>query len=210
VSIAVTPIVEPNIPVDAAPFFSCLINSKGNVNNDGASIINGAICGESSVNGFPPGTALAIHNGDETATNDLVNTQNVYDYVFNQCANVFPLAGPVANVVLTPGTYCFSGATTFGGTVTLQGDGDGGVFYIVIDGGLTTLAGSSIVLDGAAPTDVFFAASGQTTLGDSTLFQGILINDQSILTIGTGVTVIGTVKNLGASLSIGEVTASAP
>ncbi|MGQ3888683.1 ice-binding family protein [Legionella sp. CNM-1927-20] len=210
----VTPIVEPDVPgvVFTTPFFSCLLNSKAALTSSNTptnSIVLGGVCSGAQVNGFTvPGTALAIHNNDAVANADLADTAALNTSLRALCP-AFPLAGPITGTFISgSGPHCFTGATDLTGQVVISGPGN---HFFIVEEGLNIAPGAQVILvNGATPANVFFSTSGQTTFGDGSFFQGILIGEQANLTIGSGVTVRGAVKNLGASFNIGQVTVSAP
>ncbi|STX50843.1 Protein of uncharacterised function (DUF3494) [Legionella busanensis] len=209
-TVAVTPIVEPVLPGIAfiQPYYTCLINAQAAVssaNEGGPSVVSGAVCSNAEVNGFPIGVAAQVNEGAPIASADLENAALANTFLRGLCPE-FPIAGPITGV-FTPGVYCLS-SSELSGQVVLSGPGS---YFFVTEAGLATADGSQIVLvNGAIANNIFFSTSGQTTLGNNSLFQGNLINEQSNLRIGTGVTIVGSVKNLGANLTIRRVTAIAP
>jgi hypothetical protein len=206
ISVAVTAIVEPPIAGLSALFYNCLITGTASVGNTGASIVNGGVCSDSSVVGFPPGVALAINENNAVVAADLADVATVNTFLRALCP-VFPPAVPTLSGVIGPGTYCLGGSPELTNLV-LSGAGN---YFFVTEAGFTTAENSSVTLiNGALASNVLFSTSGQTTIGNGTLINGILIAEQASLNIGSGVVVNGAIKSLGAAVTIDQIVASAP
>ena len=139
---------------------------------------------------------------DQTAAVDTALTAaglaaNAY---YNEALNlpgVDPGGDLSAAGVLTPGVYYHNGNTTLSaGDLTLTGAGD---YLIVIDGDLTTTAGSDLLLaGGAAPANVYLVVNGNVTIGGSQLNAEVIAN-------GNITTSTGTVVN-GKLIAAGTIT----
>ena len=108
----------------------------------------------------------------------------------------------------TPGVYCTTGDTSIGaGGITLSGNG---VYIFKIDGALTTVAKSGIVLsNGAQASDVSWVPTAATTLGANTQFAGIIL-DASGVTVSHNVSITGKVLAFGGTVSTDSDTITVP
>src|SRR5579864_6600514 len=93
--------------------------------------------------------------------------------------------------VYTPGVYCVTGAASIGPTgITLSGNG---IYIFQIDGALTTVETSNVIMsNGAQAANIFWTPTGATTLGANSHFAGIIL-DASGVTISNNVSMIGKV-----------------
>ncbi len=99
---------------------------------------------------------------------------------------------------LTPGVYCIGGAASIVNYLTLSGDG---TYIFRISGTLDASMFSTVALLGGAKADkVFWVPAGGTTLGDSSIFAGIILSNAAI-------TLDGAIMD-GRVLSNGAVTTS--
>jgi hypothetical protein len=94
--------------------------------------------------------------------------------------------GVAGDATLAPGVYSFSTSVTAGliGTLTLAGGGDLHPLWIFqIGRDLTTAAFSSVVVTGAgaAAAGVYWVTGTQTTLGNSSTFQGNVFAGSSVV-----------------------------
>jgi hypothetical protein len=113
--------------------------------------------------------------------------------------------GPVG--VYTSGVYCVSGAASIGTAgITLSGSG---TFIFKINGALTSVANSTVVLSGVSACDVFWTPTAATTLGANSLFAGTDL-DASGITIGSTVTWAGRALAYGGTVSTNIDTITTP
>src|SRR5579885_737908 len=110
--------------------------------------------------------------------------------------------------VYTPGVYCTTGATSIGSAgITLSGNG---IYIFKIDGALTTVANSNVVLtNGAKASIVFWVPTAATTLGANTQFAGTIL-DASGVTISNNVSILGKVLAFGGTVSTSADTITVP
>jgi len=100
-------------------------------------------------------------------------------------------AGNIGGLTLSPGLYKWTtGVTIPASGVTLSG-GPTSVWIFQIAGTLTTGSGATVTLTGGAlPQNVFWQVAGQTTLGTSSNFKGIIL-DATEIALNSGATVTG-------------------
>ncbi len=98
-----------------------------------------------------------------------------------------------------PGVYCFGGAVTITGTLTLNGSG---LYLFRTAMTLGTAANSIVALtNGATAGNLFFVPSGPAVVGVNSVFKGTLLTGSASITIGDNTTLVS-----GRALSGGAVT----
>ena len=99
-------------------------------------------------------------------------------------------AGDLSGQTLYPGTYYWSSAVLINGGVTLAGDSNA-VWIFQIAQTLNVGSGAIVTLSGGArPQNIFWQVAGQTTLGTTSQFKGIIL-DQTAVVIQTGASLVG-------------------
>lgn len=79
-----------------------------------------------------------------------------------------------------------------------------------MDGTLGTTNGDHVALtNGALASDVFWTATGATTLAANTAFKGTIIDDAGI-TINNGATLIGRALSQGGTVTTDRATITVP
>ena len=148
--------------------------------------------------GFDQNTALASINGQACTSLGgaavALNTINLGSGV-----GVFP-----------PGCYSSGGAMSIAaGTVTLNGPG----VYIFRSGGTLSSANNTnvAVTGGACESDVFWAATGATTLGANTSFRGTIFDGiANAVTVGTTTAIVGRIISAGGIVNLNTDTVTRP
>ncbi|MFL6709822.1 MAG: ice-binding family protein [Massilia sp.] len=107
----------------------------------------------------------------------------------------------LGGLVLPPGVYCYAGAISITGTLTLNGPG---VYIFRTALTLNSTANSSVMLkNGATAADVNWVPVGATTLGANAAFQGSILGKSAAITVGDNTTLLN-----GRVLSAAAVTLS--
>jgi hypothetical protein len=175
----------------AAGSYSAL--GKAGVTNTGPSVLSGNVGADSSITGFPPGTAggsfLAPDvNGAEAdaSTADLALTA--------QAGSASPAGPDLTGATLVPGVYSV-GSALLPGVLTLNG---AGVYVFLADA--LTFSGSVSLTNGAAACNVFWhVTSGAAITGGS--FVGTIIAGTSI-TFGDGASLDGRALALTGNVTL--------
>ena len=112
---------------------------------------------------------------------------------------VITLAGPT---ILTPNVYCYDGALTISGDVTLDGLGNpNAVFIFKINGALTTNTLSKIKLAGLADYhNVYWRVYGAVVLSGLE-FKGTIVNEGAF-TVNTGAALEGRALSINGAIAI--------
>ena len=189
----------------AAASFSVL--GKAGVTNVGNSVLSGNVGADSSITGFPPGTALALVLAPEVNGAE-ADASTAFDNLAGQGPGT-TLGSDLTGANLVPGVYTVPGVSLLPGTLTLDGTG----VYIFLTDGLTA-SGSVNLINGARACDVFWHdASSASIVGGS--FVGTIITNTSI-TFGEGASLdgralalTGTVTQINNNIS-GPSCAAAP
>jgi hypothetical protein len=198
----------------AAPF---AVLAGQSVTNTGASVVNGDL-------GVSPGAAATNVTGFGGAPNGTINgtthdvdavagsAQSALTAAYLNAAGQTPataLANPnLGGQTLVPGIYSVGAATLSGTPLTLNGSG---IYVFQISSTLITSPGSSVVLIGAQPCQVFWQVTSSVTLDTTTTFvgtimaltsismnNGVLLNGRALARNGS-VTLINDVINLPAA-----------
>ncbi|UOD30644.1 DUF3494 domain-containing protein [Massilia violaceinigra] len=94
----------------------------------------------------------------------------------------------LGGLVLKPGVYCYSGAISLTGKLTLNGSGP---YIFRAKSTLTTAANSIVELtNGASHNNVFWIPFGETTLGAKSAFQGTILSGGEDIKVGDGASVL--------------------
>lgn len=100
---------------------------------------------------------------------------------------------------LGPGVYCYAGAISITGTLTLSGPG---VYIFRTALTLNSTANSIVALGGgASASDVNWLPVGPTTLGANSVFKGNILGQSAAITVGDNTTLLN-----GRALSAAAVT----
>lgn len=94
----------------------------------------------------------------------------------------------LGGLTLKPGVYCYSGAISLTGKLTLNGSGP---YIFRAKSALTTAANSVVELtNGASHTNVFWIPFGETNIGAKSAFQGTILAGGEDIKVGDGATVL--------------------
>jgi Ice-binding-like len=165
------------------------------------------ITGDVGATGAFTNTGCIIAGGTPLTTNALA-AEAALTSAFNAINPINPSncnateTGNLAGVTLTPGVYCFSGAATLTGTLTLDGSGVPNPIWIFeVNGAVTGTAFQVVMVNGQA-CNVFWSVNGAVTLSSSTtvplLFQGNILASGAITMTGGSL--------IGRALASGAVT----
>ena len=129
----------------------------------------------------------ALNLGDEIAQQAWSDFLNTYAALAPQTDDVCTnLTGTLAGVTLAPGLYCFGGAATATGLLTLDGPSDGIWTFKVGTGGTGAITGTGfqvVLANGAQASNVTWRVSDAATFTSSD-FQGNLLTGAAITMTG--------------------------
>ena len=99
-------------------------------------------------------------------------------------------AGNIGGMTLTPGLYKWSSGVMIPSDVTLSG-GANDVWVFQIAQNLVVSPGKKVILSGGAQSkNIFWQIAGQTTLGTTSVFNGIILS-KTLIAMNTGATLNG-------------------
>jgi hypothetical protein len=184
------------VPLNTAGTFAILAGST--ITNTGATSVTGGDIGVNgpSVTGFPPGTTSGViyTNPPDVAiiTQAQLDLTTAFNDAAGRTAGVITVAGDLGGQTLGPGLYKSTSTIDITGSLTLDAVGNSSAVWIFqIASGLNTATGSQVILSGGARAEnVYWQVGSSAVLGTSSLFQGIIMADQSI-TLPTGTTLNG-------------------
>ena len=204
---------QPAAPVDLGTAENFAILSKAGVSSTGATQVAGDVgvspIDSSGVTGF----ALVLDGSGTFATSSKVigkvyasdhsnptpayltaavsDMEIAYSDAAARTPDVSELgAGGIGGLVITPGVYRWGTAVTIDTDVTLSG-GPAEVWIFQISGTLDIASATKVILSGGAQADnIFWQVTGQTTLGTTSEFSGIILG-QTGIALATGATLDG-------------------
>ncbi len=153
-------------------------------------VLNGGIgYSTGSIEGFPPSTATFINPGNSAAviaSSDLMTAYNTNSLQAGTVTNV-----TITNVTFTPGVYQTDAASTTGGNVTFNAQGDSAAIFIVNigsghgTGALSVASGTHMLLENNARAgNVYWFVGGAVTVHDSATFTGTIVAGGAIIFLG--------------------------
>ncbi len=180
------------VPLGTAASFAVLAGQS--VTNTGPSTITGdvGVSPGTSVTGFPPGTVNGvIHSADAVALQAQTDLTVAYNNAAGQASDA-SVSGDLGGRTLNPGVYTASSSIGLTGTLTLDAHGDPNAVWIFQVGSTLTTASASKVLlvNGAAPCNVFWKIGSSATIGTNSTFVGNILALTSI-SATTGATIDG-------------------
>jgi hypothetical protein len=212
VSCATTLLTGPAAPNLGVSGCFAIFSGNGAVTNAGISKIKGDVGTNVGLTvGYNPldvtGAIHPIPDGvTAAAAADLLKA---YDYL-NKLPFDIELLYPAQfgnNLVLTPHTYLMNAATSFTGTVTLNGEGNANaIFVIQINGALTTSTYAKVLLaNGTQAKNVFWKVDGAVNINDYSEFKGTIIANNGAISLATGVNLDGSALTTDGAFSTAAV-----
>jgi hypothetical protein len=178
----------------SAANFAVLAGSA--VTSTGATAILGnvGVSPGTSITGLPAGqpTGGALHAGDAVAGLAQSDLTIAYNALAGKICGTNLTGQDLGGQTLAPGVYCFNASAPLTGTLTLDGQGNGGaVFVFQIGSTLITAANAALsLIGGAQGANVYFQVGSSATLGAGTALGGNIVALASI-TMNTGATLTG-------------------
>ncbi|MET9945643.1 ice-binding family protein [Streptomyces sp. NPDC006341] len=180
------------VPLGTATSFAVLAGAA--VTNTGPSVITGdvGVHPGTSISGFPPGLVLGtLHSADSVAQQAKTDLVAAYNNAAGQATDG-ALPPDAGGLTLVPGVYTASSTLGLTGTLTLDAQGDpNAVWVFQVGSGLTTASASRVLLvNGAAPCNVFWQVGSSATLGTNSTFVGTIMAGAAV-TATTGASIDG-------------------
>lgn len=198
-------------PVPLATADSFAVLSGESVTNTGPSVITGDLGVDpgTSITGFPPGLVNGVqHSHDGVALQAKSDLVAAYNNAAGQATNG-ALPPDAGGLTLVPGVYTASSTLHLTGTLTLDAKGDpNAVWVFQVGSGLTTASASRVLLiNGAAPCNVFWQVGSSATIGTNSTFVGTIMALTSI-SVTTGASIDGRAlaRNGSVTLDTNRIT----
>lgn len=184
-----------------------LYTSAGEFANTGTTLVTGDIGnGTGAVTGNAVTLVGQSHFGDTQGVAAAADVATAYSVLtsgtLNPCG--FLLAATLDGVtLLAPGVHCSTEATSFSGSLILNGNNDpDAVFIIKIGGALSVDAPANIVLTGGTlPKNVYWVVNGAFNLAADIDFIGTVVNEGAI-SLGAGATLSGRALSTAGKISL--------
>ncbi|HUP45826.1 MAG TPA: ice-binding family protein [Thermoanaerobaculia bacterium] len=188
------------------------------VTNTGNSVITGevGVWPGTSITGFPPGIATALHPGDAVAQQAQSDLTIAYDAAAGTACTTNLTGQDLGGLTLTPGVYCFDSSAFLTGTLTLDFQGNANAFFLFKTvSTLITAPNSTVAMinDGGTtcPENLFWQVGSSATLDTNTTFLGNILALTSIgLNTGANLNGRALARNGGVTLDTNNVVACGP
>jgi uncharacterized protein YjdB len=202
-TVTATPPLPPSAPVNlrTAASFGVLAGTALTNNSGGTTLITGNVGSPSQTT--DPVVAPGYTNYKSGAILDgaLADLQTaITDANSRTCDVDFAGGIDLGGATLAPGVYCYAGAISITGTLTLSGPG----VYIFRSATTLNSTANSIVqlLNGADANDVTWVPVGPTTLGANSVFKGSLLGRAAAITVGDNTTLLNGRVLSGAAVTL--------
>lgn len=189
VSAVVTPPVVASLNLRSAASFAVLAGTSITNNSGGTTLVTGDVGGASQtvdptqVAGYTNYKSGAILSG---ALADLQTA--ITDANGRSCDVSFAGGIDLGGQTFGPGVYCYAGAISITGTLTLNGPG---VYIFRTALTLNSTANSIVALkNGATAANVNWLPVGPTTLGANSVFKGNILGQSAAITVGDNTTLL--------------------
>jgi hypothetical protein len=203
---------EPAVNLGTAGNFTIL--AKSGISNTGTTTISGDI-GVSPIDSTAiTGFALTLDSSTQFSTSSIVDGKvyaadyslptpgkmttaiNDMEAAYTNALGRFPPvttelgSGNIGGMLITPGIYKWSTNVGIANDITLIGNSTD-VWIFQIAGNLVISSAKKVILSGGAQAkNVFWVVAGQTTLGTTSVFNGIILDEKAIV-FNTGATLCG-------------------
>jgi hypothetical protein len=188
-----------------------IFTSTGAVTNAGTSQITGNIgtgAGAITLFGNINGNN---HNADAMAIQAALDLSAAYTDLSNQVAGTNLALAFGAGQVLSPDVYLVPGASTFSGSLTLDGGGDANACFVFkLDGAFAASSYSSIILtNGTQACNVFWLIDGAVAIAEYSIWKGTLVVDGAIA-LATQCELEGRLLDIAGEITVSNFTAGPP
>ncbi|NGZ87945.1 ice-binding family protein [Duganella aceris] len=200
VAVIPSPPVMASVPLGGSADFAVLAGTSLTNNAGGTTLITGNIGASSQTTDPTIAAGFTNYKSGAILAGALTDLQSAIANVNGRTCDVSSTGDiDLGGLTLVPGVYCYAGAISITGTVTLSGPG---VYIFRTALTLNTTANSAVVLsNGATAADVTWLPVGPTTLGANSSFKGSILSLAAAVTVGDNATLLN-----GRVLTGGAVT----
>ncbi|OYU96369.1 MAG: hypothetical protein CFE21_08200 [Bacteroidetes bacterium B1(2017)] len=206
----------PNVNIAQTPTMGSakeyvLFTSVGAITNTSISQITGNVgsnVGAATGFGNVNGVMQSQNTATATCSSDVASLYNQLDAA---TATIFPSA-TLGGDTLMAGIYSVTGASTLTNTLTLNAQGNpNSVFIFKLQGAFSARADAKVVLlNGALACNVFWKIEGVTSIGTGVTMRGTIVTNNAAITISAGDTIEGRVFTTAGGISVTNTLAYIP
>lgn len=191
-----------SINLRSASNFAVLAGTALTNNSGGTTLVTGDVGSPSQTTDPVQTPGFTNYKSGAVLANALADLQTaITDANSRRCDVTFAGDIDLGGLVLAPGVYCYAGAISVTGTLTLNGSG---LYLFRTALTLNTTANSVIALtNGATADNVVWVPVGPSTLGANSAFKGSILGQSAAITVGDNATLLN-----GRVLSAAAVTLS--
>ncbi len=200
VTAAAPPPASAPINLGSATNFAVLAGTALTNNSGGTTLITGDVGSPSQTTDPTLAAGFTNYKSGAPLTNALADLQVAITDANSRTCDVDSASSiDLGGATLKPGVYCYAGAISITGTLTLDGPG---VYIFRTKTTLNTTANSIVALNnGATAANVTWVPVGPTTLGANSVFKGSVLAQSAAITVGDNTTLLN-----GRALSAAAVT----
>ena len=188
-AVAVPPPVVATLNLRTAANFGVLAGTSITNNSGGTTLVTGDVGSPSQTVDPTQAAGFTNYKSGAILSGALADLQTaITDANGRTCDVSFAGGIDLGGQTFGPGVYCYSGAISITGTLTLNGPG----LYIFRTAlTLNSTANSIVALNnGASADDVNWVPVGPTTLGANSVFKGNILGQSAAITIGDNTTLL--------------------
>ena len=195
------PPVSASIDLRSAATFGVLAGTSLTNNSGGTTFVTGDVGSPSQTTDPVQAAGFTNYKSGAVLSNALADLQTaITDAESRICDVTFAGDIDLGGLVLAPGVYCYSGAISVTGTLTLNGPG---LFLFRTALTLNTTANSTIALtNGATADNVIWVPVGPSTLGANSAFKGSILGKSAAITVGDNTTLLNGRVLSGAAVTL--------
>jgi uncharacterized protein YjdB len=188
-AVAVPPPVIASVNLRSAANFAVLAGTSITNNSGGTTLVTGDVGSPSQTVDPTQAAGYTNYKSGAILSGALADLQTaITDANGRSCDVSFAGGIDLGGQTFGPGVYCYSGAISITGTLTLSGPG---VYIFRTALTLNSTANSIVALNnGATAADVNWLPVGPTTLGANSVFKGNVLGQSAAITIGDNTTLL--------------------
>ena len=187
-AVAIPPVIA-SVNLRSAASFAVLAGTSITNNSGGTTLVTGDVGSPSQTVDPTQAAGYTNYKSGAILSGALADLQTaITDANGRSCDVSFAGGIDLGGQTFGPGVYCYSGAISITGTLTLSGPG---VYIFRTALTLNSTANSIVALNnGAAAADVNWLPVGPTTLGANSVFKGNVLGQSAAITIGDNTTLL--------------------
>ena len=195
------PPASTSINLRSAASFGVLAGTSLTNNAGGTTFVTGDVGSPSQTTDPVQAAGYTNYKSGAVLANALADLQSaILDAESRSCDVTFAGDIDLGGQVLAPGVYCYAGAISVTGTLTLNGPGTY-LFRTALT--LNTTANSVIALtNGATADNVTWVPVGPSTLGANSAFKGSILGKSAAITVGDNTTLLNGRVLSGAAVTL--------